>query len=361
VLKLGSRVLTGGSGAILPERIRMYAAAIAANRDVETVLVSSGAVAAGYPSVGYSKVPADARKRQTAAAVGQTLLMHRYTEAFMEHGISIGQVLLTADSIHDRRRYVNARQAFSAMFAAGVVPVVNENDAIAADETDTKVGDNDNLAAHTAALVDADLLVLLTDVPGVYDGDPTRNGARVIPFAATAAELRPYCYRKRGGESRGGMHTKLEAAEKAAAYGVPTVIASGSDPQALDAVYAGHPTGTRIAAATDPLNAHHHWMAVQRKPRGEIVVDDGALRALRDGSSLLASGVLRPGGRFAAGDLVAIVDASGHERARGITRFDDREVERIRGRHSSEIEALLGYRAGTTVVRSDKLVILDRR
>jgi glutamate 5-kinase len=337
VLKLGSRVLTGGSGAILPERIRMYAAAIAANRDVETVLVSSGAVAAGYPSVGYSKVPADARKRQTAAAVGQTLLMHRYTEAFMEHGISIGQVLLTADSIHDRRRYVNARQAFSAMFAAGVVPVVNENDAIAADETDTKVGDN------------------------VYDGDPTRNGARVIPFAATAAELRPYCYRKRGGESRGGMHTKLEAAEKAAAYGVPTVIASGSDPQALDAVYAGHPTGTRIAAATDPLNAHHHWMAVQRKPRGEIVVDDGALRALRDGSSLLASGVLRPGGRVAAGDLVAIVDASGHERARGITRFDDREVERIRGRHSSEIEALLGYRAGTTVVRSDKLVILDRR
>lgn len=358
VLKLGSRLLTGGTGALLPERIRMYAAAVARHRGTETVIVSSGAVAAGYPSVGYATVPGEARKRQAAAAVGQTLLMRTYTEAFAEHGIPVGQLLLTGESIRDRRRYVNARNTFAAMFAAGVVPIVNENDAVSSD--DCKVGDNDNLAAYTAALVDADLLVLFTDVPGVYDGDPSGGDARVIPFAGSADELRRFCYRKRAAESKGGMHTKLEAAEKAGRYGVPTVIASGLDPDTLDAVYAGRPAGTRIAAYSEPLNAHQHWMAIQRRPAGQLLVDDGALAALRAGNSLLARGVVRGAGRFAAGTVVSIVDRQGVEQARGVTRFDDRDIERIAGRHSSEIATIVGYRAGTTVVRSDRLVMMER-
>lgn len=359
VLKLGSRLLTGGSPSLLPERIGMYAAAVAGNRGVETVIVSSGAVAAGYASVGYPRPPSGARQRQAAAAVGQTLLMRLYTQAFAEHGISVGQVLLTNDCLQDRRRYVNARDAFRALFAAGVVPVVNENDAISTAEI--RVGDNDNLAAYTAALVDADLLALLTDVPGVFDGDPAADpAARVIAFAESTAELRPYCFRKRAPESRGGMQTKLEAAEKAASYGVPTVIASGLDGEALDAIYAGRRAGTWIAASSAPLSAHHHWMAVQRKPKGEIAVDEGALTALRRGSSLLAKGVVRVAGRFGAGDVVVIVDARGVERARGVTRLDDREIDRIRGRHSSEIEDILGYRTATTIVRSENVVIMDR-
>lgn len=358
VLKLGSRLLTGGSPALLPERIGMYAAAVARNRDVETVIVSSGAVAAGYSSVGYPKPPAGARQRQAAAAVGQTLLMRHYTQAFAEHGISVGQVLLTNDCLQDRRRYVSARNAFSTLFAAGVVPVVNENDAISTAEI--RVGDNDNLAAYTAALVDADLLVLLTDVPGVFDGNPAADpAATVIAFASSTAELRPYCFRKRAPESRGGMQTKLEAAEKAASYGVPTVIASGLDGDALDAIYAGRRAGTWIAASPVPLSAHHHWIATQRKPGGEILVDEGALAALRRGSSLLAKGVVRASGRFGAGDVIAILDTAGVERARGVSRLGDREIDRIKGRHSSEIEGILGYPAATTIVRSENIVIMD--
>lgn len=359
VLKLGSSLLTGGSPSLLPERIAMYAAAVAGNPHVETVIVSSGAVAAGYRSAGYARPPAGTRERHAAAAVGQSLLMRRYTQAFAEHGISVGQVLLTNDCLQDRRRYVSARETFSALFAAGVVPVVNENDAISTAEI--RVGDNDNLAAYTAALVDADLLALLTDVPGVFNGDPSDPAARVVPFARSTAELRQYCFAKRSPESRGGMQTKLEAAEKAARYGVPTLIASGLDSEALDALYAGRRAGTWIAASPAPLSAHHHWMAVQRKPVGQVVVDEGAVAALRRGSSLLARGVVRASGRFGAGDVIAIVDSAGVERARGVTRLDDREIDRVKGCHSSEIEGILGYRAATTLVRSENVVIMDDR
>lgn len=357
VLKLGSRLLTGGSPSLLPDRIAMYAAAVARNRDVETVIVSSGAVAAGYSSVGYRKPPAGARKRQAAAAVGQALLMRLYTETFAEHGISIGQVLLTNDCLKDRRRYVNARDAFATLFAGGVVPVVNENDAISTAKI--RVGDNDNLAAYTAALVDADLLALLTDVPGVFSGDPAVDPeARVIARAESTAELRQYCFRKWAPESRGGLQTKLEAAEKAGSYGVATVIASGLEPGAIDALFAGRPTGTWIDPSPVPLSAHHHWIAVQQKPSSQLIVDRGALEALRRGGSLLAKGVVGASGRFGPGDIIAIVDTSGVERARGVARLDDREIDRIKGRHSSEIEGILGYRAATTIVRSENIVMM---
>jgi glutamate 5-kinase len=237
--------------------------------------------------------------------------------------------------------------------------VVNENDTVSVEEI--RVGDNDNLAAHTAALVEADLLILLTDVPGVYDRDPSEPGARLIERADSAAELRPYCFRKKSPESRGGMATKLEAAEKAASYGIPTVIAGGWDTAALEALYAGEPAGTLIAAAPAPLRGQSHWMTVQSRPPGGVVVDAGALAALRRGSSLLPSGVREVVGRFRAGDLVSVLDPAGTERARGIAALGDREVERVKGRHSREVEELLGRPGAAEIIHADKLVRLEEK
>lgn len=359
VLKLGSRLLTGGTQTLVPERVALFVDAVAAHRDTETVIVSSGAIAAGYGALGLRKPPRRIEERQAAAAIGQTELMRVYSELFGRHGMRVAQILLTNDCLRDRRRFVNAKNAFAALSAAEVVPIVNENDTVSVEEI--TVGDNDNLAAHTAALVEADLLVLLTDVPGVYDRDPTDPEAQLISRAETAAELRPYCHRKRSAESRGGMVTKLEAAEKAAAYGIPTIIASGWDAQAIEAVYAGEPVGTLIAASATPLRAQTHWMAIQSRLSGGVVVDEGALRAIRSGSSLLPKGVVGVVGQFQPGDLVAILDPAGVERARGIVALSDRELDRIKGHHSREVAELLGRSAPPAVVHADKLVRLEER
>jgi len=359
VLKLGSRLLTGGGPSLAPERVRMYVDAVAAYPEVETVIVSSGAIAAGYRDLGLSAPPKRVPERQAAAAVGQSLLMREYAEHFTRHGKRVAQVLLTNDCLQDRKRFVNAKNAFAVLSAAGIVPIVNENDTVSVEEI--MVGDNDNLAAHTAALVEADLLVLLTDVAGVYDRDPSDPEAKLIEYAATADELRPYCFAKKHRESRGGMQTKLEAAEKAARYGIPTIIASGWDADAIHAIYSGRPVGTRIAASPRPLRAHEHWMAVQKRLTGGIVVDAGALAALRRGSSLLPKGVVEVVGRFRAGDLISIFDAAGVEHARGIAQLGDRDVDRVKGRHSSEIEDILGRPAAEEVVHADKLMRMEER
>lgn len=359
VLKLGSRLLTGGGPALAPERVRMYVDAVAAYPDIETVIVSSGAVAAGYRDLGLNAPPKRIPERQAAAAVGQTQLMHQYAEHFGRHGVRVAQVLLTNDCLQDRKRFVNAKNAFAVLSSAGIVPIVNENDTVSVEEI--MVGDNDNLAAHTAALVEADLLVLLTDVAGVFDRNPSDPEAKLIPYAETANELRQYCFKKKHRESRGGMETKLEAAEKAASYGIPTIIASGWDAEAIHAIYTGKPVGTRIAASPRPLAAHEHWMAVQKRLTGGIVVDSGAIAALRRGSSLLPKGVLEVVGRFRAGDLVSILDSSGIECARGIAQLGDREVDRVKGRHSSEIVSILGRPAAEEVVHADKLMRLEER
>lgn len=353
VLKLGSRILTGGTPSLSLERVALFVDAVARHPETETVIVSSGAIAAGYRALGLRAPPRTVPERQAAAAVGQAELMRLYVESFGRHGRRVAQILLTNDCLLDRTRFTNAKRTFSSLFAAGVVPVVNENDTVSVDEI--TVGDNDNLAAHTAALVDADLLLLLTDVAGVFDRDPSDPAARLIPRARTADELRPLCRAKRSAESRGGMATKLEAADKAARYGIPTVIASGWDPEAIRAAYAGDPVGTWIDPSPTPLRAQTHWMAVQGGVPGALEVDEGALRALRRGCSLLPSGVVRVVGRFRRGDLVKIVDASGAEQARGIAALGDREVDRVKGCHSSEMGELLGYRAPGEVVHADKV------
>jgi glutamate 5-kinase len=359
VLKFGSRLLTGGTTTLDPSRMRMVAEVVAAAmKETDVVIVSSGAVAAGFRALGHTVPPSRIRDRQAAAAVGQTRLMSLWSDAFDAVGLKVAQVLLTNDCLTDRRRYVAARRALGTLLEAGVVPIVNENDTVSVEEI--VVGDNDNLAAAAAALVDADLLALLTDVPGVYDGDPDGSeDVRLIEEAASAEELRQYCFAKKARESTGGMHTKLEAAERAGRYGIPTVIASGTDVAGLEAIVRGARAGTFIAASKRPLAARRHWMAVQRGLVGAIVVDDGAVEALRKRANLLPSGIVGVRGRFRRGDLIAVVDTAGVEQARGIVRLDDRDVDKIRGLHTLDAKEALGLERSQIVMRPDRMVLMD--
>ena len=340
------------------ETLARVAASVTRATDVEVVIVSSGAVAAGFRVLGFDAPPEAVRDRQAAAAVGQTRLMSMWEAVFRDRGRDVAQVLLTNDCLADRRRYVTVRDAFTALLDRGVIPIVNENDTVSVDEI--MVGDNANLAAITAALVDADLLVLLTDVAGVFARDPRKDpDVLPIPFARSATELKELCFKKASRESIGGMVTKLEAAERAGRYGIPTVIASGTDADTISAVLRGDQIGTYIAPAAEPLRARQHWMAVQRRLEGSLVVDDGAVSAIRGRASLLPRGIVEVLGRFRKGDLVSVVDRAGVERARGIVRFDDRDVERIRGLHSSDLEQVLGREVGAVVMRSDRMFIMD--
>jgi glutamate 5-kinase len=358
VLKLGSRLLTAGTTELDPARMAMVAEAVAETPQAEVVIVTSGAVAAGFRHLGHATPPKRVRDRQAAAAVGQTRLMSLWAQAFRATGREVAQVLLTNDCLTDRRRYVAARQALKTLLQAGIIPIVNENDTVSIEEI--VVGDNDNLAAATAALVDARLLVLLTDVPGVLTADPaTDPDARVIPFARSVDELRSLCFAKKALESTGGMQTKLEAAEKAGRYGIPTVIAEGKDPDVVRAVLRGEPAGTYIGAALRRLAARRHWMSAQKGLSGALVVDEGAVRAIRGRANLLPSGIVGLRGRFRRGDLVAVVDTEGVERARGIVRFDDRELERIRGLHTDQVREALGPGRSRVVMRPDRMVLLD--
>lgn len=357
VLKFGSRLLTGGTARLDPDRMGVIARAVASAEGVQVVVVSSGAVAAGFPVLGLSEPPKTVAERQAAAAIGQSRLMSMWADAFEDVGLTVAQILLTNDCLTDRKRYVAARRALGALLDAGVVPIVNENDTVSVEEI--VVGDNDNLAASAAALVDADLLALLSDVPGVLSADPAVDPqAKVVERAESAEELRRLCFAKKAKESTGGMVTKLEAAERAGRYGIPTVIASGLDDVALRTVARGEPAGTLILAEDEPLSARRHWMAVQKGLTGSLVVDDGAVRAIRRRASLLPSGVVGVQGRFRRGDLVSVVDDRGVERARGIVRFDDRDVERIRGLHTLEVKNRLGSDHSHVVMRPDRMVLV---
>jgi glutamate 5-kinase len=266
VVKVGSRLLAGRDGALHDRRIGALSEVIAAHRPIETVLVSSGAVVTGFSALGRRRAPTSAAARRAAAAVGQAVLIRRYAELFGQHGIEIGQMLLTRDVLIDRRRSVEAGRTLEALLDAGILPIVNENDPLGT--LDHAVGDNDNLAAHVATMVGADLLVILTDVEGVYASGQGAEGRHPIPRVESAAELRRYCWSRPSPESRGGMVTKLEAAERAGRAGVPTVIASGLDPEPLAAIYAGRDVGTRIetvhtAVESSPLSVSG-WSGLSR-------------------------------------------------------------------------------------------------
>lgn len=361
VVKVGSGLITDLNRGADPARIEALADEIAAVRPGrEVVVVSSGAVVSGMARLNLGRRPQSIPEKQAAAAVGQSALMWRYEAAFGRHGIPVGQVLLTAEDIGHRARYLNARNTLTTLLRLGVLPIVNENDTVAVEEI--KVGDNDTLSALVAALVDADLLVLLTDVEGLYTDDPAVNveARKLDTVEAVTEDIARLVWDRADRVSVGGMATKLAAAQKAGVAGIPMVIAGGGTPGVLARLLAGEPVGTYFAPRPDRLTARKRWIALAAAPRGRLTVDAGALRALtQEGRSLLPSGVVEVDGTFEAGEIVAVRgETDDREFARGLVNFDADELRKIRGAHSREIEERLGYRSFDEVIHRDNLVVL---
>jgi glutamate 5-kinase len=355
VIKIGSRLLAEDAEA----RVAGLAAEARAlaDRGVRAVIVTSGAIALGVARLGLAERPRTMPGLQAAAAVGQGRLMQIYERALGGHGLACGQVLLTHDDVRDRRRYLNARHALGELLRLGAVPVINENDTVSVDEI--KFGDNDRLAALVTSLVEADALVILTDVAGLHDGDPAAGAKLISEVHDLEREARPVAGGTRSGVGTGGMASKVEAASVAGKFGVVTLVASGRRARPITSLLDGEDAGTVFWPPVSRLQSRKHWIAYALRPEGVVVVDAGARRALTDGKkSLLPSGVKAVRGRFGQGEPVSVVDEAGAEFARGLCAFDSDEVERIAGRRSSELEALLGYRAVEEVIHRDDLVLL---
>jgi glutamate 5-kinase len=361
VVKVGSGLVTTpgeGPSAEMIARLAGDVSALVRERR-EVTLVSSGAIATGVARLGLKTRPRSIPEKQAAAAVGQSALMWEYEQAFKKHGIPVGQVLLTGQDISDRSRYLNARNTLLTLLEFGVLPIVNENDTVAVDEI--KVGDNDNLAALVAHLIDADVLVLLTDVDGLYTGDPRRDPAarRLETVVAVTEEIQRMVFDASAVVSVGGMSTKLEAAQKAGASGIPMVIASGREAGTLRRLLKGEPVGTYFQPRDDRLAARKRWIAFAVPPQGRLMVDAGAKKALTErGKSLLPSGVVGVDGQFRAGEVVVLSEVDGLEFARGLVNYDADELRRIQGVKTADIERVLGYKGLDEVVHRDNLVIL---
>jgi glutamate 5-kinase len=322
----------------------------------ESVVVSSGAVAAGLAAVGGRR-PRTIPEKQALAAVGQPRLMGRWGRLL---DAPVAQVLLTHDDLVHRDRFLNARTTLAELLGRGVVPVVNENDTVAVDEL--KVGDNDNLAAHVAVLAEADLLVILTDVDGLFDADPRANAsARLVPVVDRVdAGVHAMAGGAGTDAGTGGMRTKLQAAEKATSRGIATVLVNGTDAGRLAALADGTLHGTLFRAQSPPLPARKHWLLHATPVAGRLVVDAGAAEAVcRRGASLLASGVVSVAGDFGRSEPVEIADEGGRVLARGIARYAAYELSRVRGRQSGEVEAVLGYAGPSAVVHRDDLALIE--
>ncbi len=353
VIKVGSKLLQD-SPAGRPAALADEIAALREARDVQFAVVSSGAIALGMRSLQIRVRPDEMPMLQAVAAVGQRDLLTHWGNAFSAHQLTIGQVLLTYDDVADRRRFLNARHALEALFTAGVVPIVNENDTVATDEI--KYGDNDVLAALVCNLVSADALIILTDVDGLYDGDRVR-----IPIVRDIArEATPLAQGSNAGSpGSGGMATKVKAAHMAGRSGTAAVVVPGSSPKVLTRTLAGDDIGTLFVPPDDRINSRKHWIAYGPKPAGQIQVDAGARAALVENQrSLLPAGVTAVTGTFGIGDIISVLDDAGTEFARGLTCYGSDEVARIRGCRSADIEATLGYKYVDEVIRRDDLVIL---
>ncbi len=326
----------------------------------KVLLVSSGAIAEGMSRLGWRQRPRALYELQAAAAVGQMGLVQAYESRFMEHDIRTAQVLLTHEDLADRLRYLNARSTLRTLLGLGVVPVINENDTVASEEI--RFGDNDTLAALVANLVEADLLVILTDQSGLYDSDPRRDaGARLVAQAQAGA---PELEQMAGGGSKGrlgagGMLSKVSAAAKAARSGASTWIAWGREPDVLLRLAAGEQLGTVLHAGTGRIVARKQWLASQLRVLGRVVLDPGAVRAVREqGKSLLPVGVVEVQGGFGRGDLVACVDQAGREVARGLVNYSAADACRIIGRPSTTLEEILGYVDEPELIHRDNLVVV---
>ncbi len=361
VVKFGTSVLTGGARQLdrprLVEFVRQLSHLHSLGHDV--IVCTSGAVAAGRAHLGFPSLPSAIVNKQLFAAVGQTRLMLQWESLFDIYGVRVGQILLTRADTENRRRYLNARDTFSALLEHRIVPVVNENDAVATEEI--KVGDNDNLSALVATLVSADLLLILTDQAGLYTADP-----RTDPHAKLIREVQHFddLQHIHVGDSStglgvGGMSTKIAAANTARHAGIDVVIAAGSEPNVILRVADGEALGTRFPALESHIESRKRWILAGPKPSGCVTVDAGAVRALcRRGRSLLPAGITGVEGLFLRGDTVIVVDAERRELARGLSAYNSDDLARIAGCQSHEIEARLGYTYGDEAIHRNNLVLL---
>lgn len=361
VIKVGSSLVTDEGRGLDRAAIGRWAAQVAAlrRRGKQIILVSSGAIAEGMQRLGWSRRPHALRELQAAAAIGQMGLAQCYESCFSAHGLATAQILLTHADMADRERYLNARSTLLTLLELGAVPVINENDTVVTDEI--KVGDNDTLAALVTNLVEAEVLVILTDQPGLYDADPRRDAGATLIREAVAGDA--HLERVAGGAAsalaKGGMLTKVLAAKRAARSGAHTVIASGREPDVLIRLADGEELGTRLLAQTMPLAARKQWLADHLSVSGRLTLDAGAVAALaRDGKSLLPVGVVSVSGDFERGALVACCTPEGRDVARGLVNYGADETRRIMRRPSSEIESVLGYIDGPELIHRDNLVLL---
>ncbi|MDT0439070.1 glutamate 5-kinase [Streptomyces sp. NPDC005840] len=358
VVKVGSSSLTTAAGGLDADRVDALVDVLATGRgaDKEIVLVSSGAIAAGLAPLGLPRRPRDLARQQAAASVGQGLLVARYTASFARYGVRVGQVLLTSDDMSRRTHHRNASRTLDKLLAMGALPIVNENDTVATDEI--RFGDNDRLAALVAHLVHADLLVLLSDVDGVYDGDPARPGTARIAEVRGPGDLEHVEIGSAGraGVGTGGMVTKVEAARIAAAAGIPVVLTSAV--HAADAL-TGRDTGTYFHPADKRSADRLLWLQHASTPQGSLTLDDGAVLAVVERrSSLLPAGIAGVEGDFAAGDPVELRDTEGRAVARGLVNFDAKEIPRLIGRSTRELARELGPAYEREVVHRDDLAVL---
>lgn len=363
VVKVGSGVLANGGLTLHRPTIERLSGELSNLRakGLEVVLVSSGAILAGMGKLELRERPRSIPLKQAAAAVGQSQLMQAYEEAFSASGQKAAQVLLTQEDFHHRTRYLNARNTLLTLLTLHVIPIINENDTVAVEEI--RFGDNDILSALVAGLVDADLLIILTDTDGLFTSDPRKDpSARLIPVVdPRKAQVSFWAGESASPFGIGGMSSKVEAARKAAASGIPTIVANGFKEAILQRILDGEETGTLFYPETSRMGGRKRWLAFASRPKGQIVVDEGAKAALiHHGKSLLPSGVVAALKAFEAGDVVSLMGEDGIEFARGLTNYSSREVEQIKGLKSFEIEAVLDHKPYDEVVHRDNLVILRR-
>lgn len=359
VVKVGSSTLSHATGKLNLHRMEQLVRELAdlRNQGKEVVLVSSGAQAAGIGRLGLARRPRTIPEKQATAAVGQGILMHMYEKLFAEYGVAVAQVLLTREDMSDRRRFLNARNALNALLDYHAIPVINENDTIAVDEI--KFGDNDTLSALVACLIDADLLIILSDIDGLFSANPQENPDATL--IAEVGEVTPEIEQLAGGAGSrlgtGGMTTKLLAGRIAINSGFPMIITNGRKSGAIRRVVAGEPLGTMFMPRENRLQTKKKWIAFGSSVQGKIIVDSGAGKALREqGKSLLPSGVMDVEGSFDIGNTVSVICAGG-EIARGIVNYPSEEIVKIKGKKTTEIEKVLGYKDYDEIIHRDNLVV----
>lgn len=362
VVKVGTSTLANADGSLNEDKIKQIVANLSElNENAEVVFVTSGAVGAGMGQMKLAHKPKSIVEKQALAAIGQVSLIHLYQILFWAHGKTIAQLLLTKDDFSDRRRYLNMRSVLRSLLAKKIIPVINENDPVVGEGIKgVKVGDNDTLSALVAGLIEADLLVILTDIDGLYDKNPSVFAdAKFINLVENLDDSVRAAAGAEGSKfGTGGMRTKITAAQMATKNGTHLIIANGADPQNIVRAAQGSDVGTLFLAGKNRINSRKYWLAYSAADNGSVAIDAGAAKALKEGKSLLAVGIREVVGEFERGETLAIKDASGRMLARGITNYSSAELALIKGRKSEDIEAVLGYKYEDEALHIDNIALI---